>query len=395
MAKRVTLTEKMRQEVMARCGTDVDLNKIVFYQARGISTEPIHQGTLYDKGILERQALVDMLNLVNDPLNTVTLQTMHNQEVLPTGRVFYAELVDEQNTGHSALYTLFGVSTNHPEIISDVDNGIIDEVSYSFMPKKILCNKCNKDFLDNDVDLFDFITGTCPECGAVMGKDDAHVIVPGVESVRELSLVTRGAAKHAKILDSMYQMAMSDKNSPVITLTKKGVKKDLCVFNLCSTIYNKEVEMNPEELKAAILAATEPLSNEVKDMKVSLASLGQEKAALEAAKNEAENAKAALEEEKASLSEEKARLETELADSKKEIERLKGVEASFDEEIKKVLVAAGLSDTIPEDTEGKAELLKKAHLTLANIPVNGVSAGADRGINNNESGVDFSVYKVR
>ena len=82
MAKRVTLTEKMRQEVMARCGTDVDLNKIVFYQARGISTEPIHQGTLYDKGILERQALVDMLNLVNDPLNTVTLQTMHNQEVL-------------------------------------------------------------------------------------------------------------------------------------------------------------------------------------------------------------------------------------------------------------------------------------------------------------------------
>lgn len=27
MTKRVTLTEKMRQEVMARCGTDVDLNK--------------------------------------------------------------------------------------------------------------------------------------------------------------------------------------------------------------------------------------------------------------------------------------------------------------------------------------------------------------------------------
>lgn len=152
------------------------------------------------------------------------------------------------------------------------------------MPKKVLCNKCNKDFLDDDVNLFDFLTGTCPECGAVMGKDGAHVIVPGVEAVRELSLATRGAAKHAKILDSMYQMAMSDKNSPVITLTKKGVKEDLCVFNLCSTIYNKEVEMNPEELKAAILVATEPLSNEVKDMKVSLASLGQEKAALETAK---------------------------------------------------------------------------------------------------------------
>lgn len=394
MAKRVVLTDKMRQEVIARCGTDVDLNKIVFYQARGISTEPIHQGTLYNEGILERQALVDMLNLINDPLNTVTLQIMHDQEVLPTGRVFYAELVDEQNTGHSALYSLFGISTNHPEIISDVDNGIIDEVSYSFMPKKILCNKCNKDFLDDDVSFIDYLTGTCPECGAVMGKDDAHVIIPGVESVRELSLVTRGAARHAKILDSMYQMAMSDKNSPVITLTKKGVKEDLSVINLCSTIYNKEVDMNPEELKAAVLAATEPLSNEVKNMKDSLASLGEEKTALEAAKEEAENAKAALEEEKASLSEEKARLEAELAESKKEIERLKGVEASFDEEIKKVLVAAGLSDSIPEDIEGKKEIMQKAHLSLINIPVGGISAGADKGINKNES-VDLSVFKVR
>lgn len=394
MAKRVVLTENMRQQVVARCGPDVDLNKFVFYQARGISTEPIRQGSLFDKGTLERNALVDMLNLVNDPLETVNLQIMHDHQVLPTGRVFYAELVDEQYTGHSALYTLFGISANHPEIISDVDNGVIDEVSYSFNPSKILCNKCQKDFMDDDVDFFDFISGRCPECGAVMGKDDAHVVIPSVKSVSELSLVTRGAAKHAKILDSMYQMAMSDKASPVITLTKEGVKKDLCVFNLCSTICNKEVDMNPEELKAAILAATEPLSKEVKDMKDSLASLGEEKTALEAAKNEAENAKAALEEDKASLSEEKTKLETELADSKKEIERLKDVEASFNEEIRKVLVAAGLSDTIPEDLAGKMEVMKKAHLTLANIPVNGVSAGADKGINKNES-IDFSVYKVR
>lgn len=394
MAKRVVLTEKMREQVIAKCGRDVDFSKIVFYQARGISTEPLSQNTIYNKGNLTREALVDMLNLINDPLNTVTLQLMHNGEALPSGKVFYANVVDEPDTGHSALYTLFGISTNHPEIISDVDNGIIDEVSYGFMPKKILCSKCGKDFMDNDVSFLNFITGTCPECEAVMGENDDHVIVPAVESVSELSLVTRGAAKHAKILDDIYQMAMSEKSSPVITLAKDKIKDGLIKLNLCSTIDNKEVDMNPEELKAAVLAATEPLSQEVKDMKVSLASLGEEKKALEAAKEEAEKAKAALEEEKASLSEEKTKLEADLEESKKEIERLKGVEAAFGEEIQKVLVAAGLSQDIPEDLEGKKELLNKSHLILAAIPVDGVSARADH-LKQKTEQEDYSVYKIR
>lgn len=388
MGKRVVLTDKMMNQIRAKSGQDVDFSKIVFYQARGLSTEPISQNTIYDKGNLTREALSEMVQMINDPLNSVTLQTMHEDQYLPVGKVYYSELIDEPNTGHAAIYPLFGVSVQHPDLIDKIDNGIIDEVSFGFKPKQILCSKCGKDFMDDDVDFMAFWDCTCPECGAVMGgKEGEHVIVPHIEVVRELSLVGRGAAKHAKILDNIYQMAMSDKSSPEIVLTKDKVKKDLIDLNLCLTIDNKEVKMNPEELKAAVLAATEPLSKEVKDMTVSLASLGEEKKALEAAKT-------ALEAEKASLSEEKAALEAELAESKKEVERLQSVEASFDEEVKKVLVAAGLSDNMPKDLEGKKELLNKSHLILAAIPVNGVADKADR-LKKEADKTEFSAYKVK
>lgn len=390
MAKRVELTESVKEKIRLKCGDSVDFNQIVVYQARGISTEPISQNTIYDKGILSREALQDMVNLINEPLNNVTIQAMHDQDVLPHGRVIHAELVDE-NPSTSAVYALFVVSTEHPDVINKIDNGIIDEVSFSFLPKQLLCSSCGHDFMGPDNDFMDIVTGQCPECGAIMGQEGAHVNVPGIESVSELSLVTRGAARHAKILDSVYQMAMSDKASPVISLNKEGLKKDLLRLNLCSTINDKEVDMNKEELEAALLAATSPLTEEVNKMQSTLASLGEEKKALEAAKEEAEQAKAALEQENASLSEEKANLETALEEAKAKAEE---IQSKFDAEIQKVLVAAGLSDSVPAELEAKLELLNKSRLTLANMPVEGVAAKADK-LKEKSGKADFSMYKVK
>ena len=390
MAKRVELTENIKEYIKAKCGEDVDFNQLVVYQARGISTEPLSQNTLYDKGTLEREALEDMINLINDPLNTVTIQTMHDTSVLPVGKVIHAELVDE-TPRVSAVYTLFVVSTEHPDIINKVDNGIIDEVSYGFMPSAILCSECGKNFMDDDVSIVDIWEGHCPECDAIMGKDGAHVKVPHIETVAELSLVTRGAAKHAKILDRVYQMAMSDKGAPAFNLTKGEVKSDLLNINLCSNIVNKEVDMNKEEFEAALTAATAPLTEELKNLQSTLASLGEEKQALEAAKNEAEQAKAALEEQNASLTQEKADLETALEEAKNKAESVQG---AFDAEIQKVLTAAGLSDSVPAELEAKLELLNKSRLTLANIPVEGVSNRSDK-LKNKSEKVDFSEYKVK
>lgn len=382
MVKRVELTDTVRKYIQDKCGTGVDFNQLAVYQCRGISTEPISQDTLYDKGTLTREALSDMEQLINDPLNNVSIQAMHVTSELPQGKVFHAEVVDENNAT-SALYTLFGVSTEHPDIINKVDNGIIDEVSFGFRPKAILCSECGKNFMDEDVTFMDIIEGHCPECGAYMGKDGAHVKVPGIEKVSELSLVNRGAARHAKILDSVYQMAMSEDTSSV-TLTKEGMKNDLLTLNLCSTISKEEVDMTPEEITAAIEAAMSAQKDEQNALQSTIASLGEEKKALEEAKQ-------ALENEKAALAQEKADLETALEEAKNKAEEIKG---AFDAEIQKVLVAAGLSETVPAELEEKLELLKKAHLTLANIPVDGVSKKADK-LENNNVKADFSAFKVK
>lgn len=383
MAKRVELTEQERDFVKAKCGQDVDFNQLVFYRARGISTEPISQNTIYDGGVLTREALADFVKLINDPLENVSLQTMHDTTVLPVGKVIHADLVDEGDDV-SAVYTLFAASTAHPDIIAKMDNGVIDEVSFGFTPKKILCSECGKNFLDPDVDLWDILTHHCPECDAIMGQDGAHVVVPAVKTVSELSLVNRGAAKHAKILDNVYQMAMSADKSETITLTKEGMKNDLLKLNLCSTISKEEVDMTPEELTAAIEAAMSAEKAEQTKLQSTIASLGEEKKALE-------EAKTALEEEKAALAQEKADLETALEEAKK---KAKDIQGAFDAEIQKVLVAAGLSETVPAELEEKLELLKKAHLTLANIPVDGVSKPADK-LEKENNQADFSAYKVK
>lgn len=389
MSKRVQLTEDVKKYIREKCGQDVDFNQFAVYQARGISTEPITQNSLYDQGVLERQAIVDMANIINEPLSTVSIQSMHNSWELPQGKVFHAEVVDENNAT-SALYTLFGVSTEHQDLINKTDNGVIDEVSYGFLPTKVLCSECGKDFMDPDIDIYDLLEGHCPECGAYMGKDGAHVVVPGVKSVSEMSLVGRGAAKHAKILDSFYQMAMSEDST--ITLSKESLRKDLLKLDLCSNITNEEVNnMTEEEIKAAVLSATGPISEEMGKMQATLASLGEEKDALKAAKDTAEAAVAALKEENASLTEAKANLETALEEAKKKAE---DVQSKFDAELQKVLVAAGLSDSVPDELEAKLELLNKSRLTLASIPVDGVSKPADK-LKSEAEKADFSAFKAK
>lgn len=399
MTKRVELTESIRQSIIEKCGDGVDFNSIVLYQAKGISTAPITQpGSIYDKAEFSRNALIELENFSNDKDMNIGIQTLHNTREMPYGRLIQAKLKDEEMD--SVLYMLFMMSTEHQDLISKIDNGIIDEVSIQAMPKKALCSECGKDFMDDDVDFMSFIEGRCPECGAIMGLDGAHLNIPSVESFRELSLVPRGAANKPKILDSVHQLAMSD--NPNIILTKSQVKSDLTKVNLISTI-SEEVDMNQEQLKAAITAATEPLTEEVRKMQATLATLNEEKVNLETAKSEAESArseaesaKAALEEENKSLSDEKAKVEADLEAAKSEYEELK---AAFDAEIKKVLVASGMSESaIPEDLKEKQELLHKAHLTLANIPVGGVSRGADLNSvvsqNRIQSG-ELSAYKVK
>lgn len=411
MTKRVELTEELKNKIRTRCGNDVDFSSAAFYQARIVSTEPISQDSIYNKAQLARSTVFELEEFFNnDPQLNVTLQVMHNQRVLPAGRVVAVRAVDEPDGVNSALYGVFMVSNEHQDYINKLDNGIIDEVSISMLAKKLLCSECGFDLREASPEeqFMAFFFHECPKCEAELGgREGAHLNLVGVEEFTEVSLVTRGAARHAKILDSSKQLALAANNKEV-KLKLSQLAKDLLPLNLNGKIINEEDTMKNDEL----LAKLQEISEELASFKASVEARFEEIAKKEEVPAEAEKDKegSAPAEENPSPAEpapaeapvEAPVEEAAPAEDNKELEEAKAALSAAKaeaqeyrvvlmEEVNKVLVAAGkvkLSDEASlEDIKNS---LKESKLTLAaSIPVEGVAKAAKQ---NPEAKVGFSDY---
>lgn len=404
MTKRVDLTEELKNKIRARCGNDIDFSSAAFYQARIVSTEPISQDSIYNKAQLARSTIFELEEFFNnDPQLNVTLQVMHNQQVLPAGRVVVVRAMDEPDGVSSALYGIFMVSNEHQEYINKLDNGIIDEVSISMLAKKLLCSECGFDLREASPEeqVMAFFFHQCPKCEAELGgRDGAHLNLVGVEEFIEVSLVTRGAARHAKILDSSKQLALAANNKEV-KLKLSQLANDLLPVNLNGKIINEEDTMQNEEL----LAKLQEISQELASFKESVEARFEEIAKKEEVPAEAEKDKegSAPAEENSSPAEEAPAEGTAPADEgNKELEEAKAAlaaaqaetqeyRATLMEEVNKVLVAAGKSKLAEEATLSDIKnSLKESKLTLAaNIPVDGVAKAAKQ---NPEAKAGFSGY---
>ena len=221
------------------------------------------------------------------------------------------------------------------------------------------------------------------------------------------SLVTRGAARHAKILDSSKQLALAANNKEV-KLKLSQLAKDLLPLNLNGKIINEEDTMKIDEL----LAKLQEISEELASFKASVDARFEEIAKKEEVPAEAEEDKegSAPAEENPSPAEpapaeapvEAPVEEAAPAEDNKELEEAKAALSAAKaeaqeyrvvlmEEVNKVLVAAGkvkLSDEASlEDIKNS---LKESKLTLAaSIPVEGVAKAAKQ---NPEAKVGFSDY---
>lgn len=387
MTKRVELTEELKNKIRTRCGSDIDFSSAAFYQARIVSTEPISQNSIYNKAQLARSTIFELEEFFNnDPQLNVTLQVMHNQMVLPAGRVVAVRAIDEPDGLNSALYGVFMVSNEHQEYINKLDNGIIDEVSISMLAKKLLCSECGFDLREANPEeqFMAFFFHQCPKCEVELGgKDGAHLNLVGVEEFTEVSLVTRGAARHAKILDSSKQLALAANNKEV-KLKLNQLTKDLLPLNLNGKIINEEDTMTNDELLAKLQELSEEFASFKESVEAKLEDISKEEAPAEAEENNegsapaeevsspaAEEPVAPAEENNEELEEAKAALEAAKAETQ-------SYRVALMEEVNKVLVAAGkvsLSETAT--LEDIKNALKDSQLTLAaNIPVGGVSKTA-------------------
>lgn len=411
MAKRVEIDDRLKEQIAAKCGSDVDITQFVAYQARLVSTEPLSQNSIFDKAVLSPETLLDMEKIANDPLENVTMQVMHDSSVLPVGRLIVTRAVDEFETAARALYGTFIVSTTHPDLISKLDSGIIDEVSVAIKGKKMICSACEKDFYEADEEkqFIGSYFGTCPHCEAKLGKE-AHLKIEGVDRFSEVSLVNRGAAHHPKILDKSKQLSLaasskqikaslSEMKEQVLNLTLNGKltdEEDNNMENLSEVLAKlTEVAENLQQLKESVDARFEELAKKNDEAEVAPAA---EEAAEEAPAEEAPAEEAPATEEAPAApvaeetpAEEEPQVNAEAEEVKAELAEMKSFVL---DEVNKVLVASGNAKLSEEAglEDMKNALLSSKLILAASIPTGGVAPAAD---SNAEDGVKACGYTAR
>lgn len=373
------MTPELEAKFRAKFGEETDVNKFYIIKVRAVSTEPIHQGTIYDGAVMSGETISAMSDIVNFTNENVGVLTQHDSEKLNVGRVFAAEAVNEG--GVTVMYAHLTIlrTDDTASLIDKIDNNVLDEVSVSFTPKHAKCSMCDFDYMGEDATWENWIMQTCPE-GHVIGKDGCHLELNGVKSFTEISIVNRGAATKPKILDrasysetELKQLAASGKNPEMFVATfRQKMEKTM------DPTTEPNVELTAEE-KIAELEAKNAEMQKALDLNEKLKSLESENAAylekIAGLTAENDKYKADLE---ASISEKDAQI-AELSAAKTEQEtKLSEAMDFLKKEIEKVLIASGETNlSVPEDLDGMSKLLSERQQILASlVPAGGVSVPA-------------------
>lgn len=197
--KHIETTEAMLAQIRKLAGSDVSAEDIVVFEATAAGTRPVKQrGSMYNGAKMTRDTLEAMARAVNSGEQSVPLHTMHNNHSeLPVGRVFQATVVGSMD-GEYELRAFFYLPKTETALIESINLGVLDEVSVGFLAEKAMCSKCGHDFFAPGADFYQLFSRTCDN-NHVLGEDGVHLILSGVDTFSELSLVSRGASSRAKI----------------------------------------------------------------------------------------------------------------------------------------------------------------------------------------------------
>ena len=278
--KQVEKTPDVQAKLQAAVGEDVDTSTLAIFEAISLNSLPIRKKhPIYNGAIHPTSFLKEMAAALN--AESLPIYLMHDTGApTPFGRAFFAEAVG------SELRTLFFVDKNaHADIVGKLDNGTVDQVSVSVLPKHALCSECGFDFLGPDSDLFDnILTGTDPK-GHVMGEAGAHVVMQGLDTWNELSLVGRGGARNARVVNRDDQKLAG---SPTIKrLAASGVGLDIATLVATAEFPSmdlKDLVADLTDAKAKVTLADAKVVDLTAQLTAASAQVTELTAALEAAK---------------------------------------------------------------------------------------------------------------
>ena len=212
--RRLPINQKISERLSIVFGADYSSSNIAVFETVAFTTLPLSKPRhLVDGGKAEASLLYEMAEFVNSK-GYVPLQLMHDTGVLPAGTIFYSEVhgAEDRGESYSELRHLFLVSLDTSEgqdLVAKIESGTINEVSVGFSMNNLKCSECDFDYMSADADVINWIDQTCSE-GHVIGVDGVHVVISSLNRYGEMSLVTAGAAKNAKIQSKRQSKLLTD-----------------------------------------------------------------------------------------------------------------------------------------------------------------------------------------
>jgi hypothetical protein len=232
--KQVEKTPEIVAKLQKAVGDGVDTSNLAVFEAIALNSLPLRkQHPLYNGAVVPSPFLSEMATALN--AESLPVYLMHDSGApTPFGRAFFS---DVQN---GELRTLFFVDkAAHPDVVGKLDNGTVDQVSVSIVPKAAVCADCGFDFLGPESDLFEnVLSGTDPK-GHVMGEDGKHVVMQGLDTFNELSLVGRGGARNARVVNRNDQKLTG--SNTIQRLAASGV--DLSIATLVASAESSEMDL--------------------------------------------------------------------------------------------------------------------------------------------------------
>lgn len=348
MSKRIEITPEIEAQMRASVGDEhLDTSKLVVFEARTLSTKPIkRKAGMFAGARTSVSTLNEMADLINAPGGAIHMQIMHDTNVLPVGRVFKGSVYD-MGTGDYELRSMFYIPADKTQLVADIENSVIDEVSVGLMTKHLYCSECNFDFLGEEASILNRLMLTC-ENDHVIGENGVHVKLVGVASWSELSLVNQGAATDAKIL-SRAKQNMSQNTMERLAASNTPLEARLFVASFKMDEKNdvKTPKENPKMDETKLMAMLEASAEKVAQGNVKLAAAVEENTTLKAtnADLEAKLAAALAENETLKADPAKAELAAKLAEAEETKTKLSDATAKLLPHVKATLVASGVVET--------------------------------------------------
>jgi hypothetical protein len=345
--KRLEITDHVRQLMKANLDNVPDESKIAVFETIAATTQPMRKkGTIWENAVMTPAFLGEMASSVKLGY-TPPLHIMHEDQLLPVGRVFHAE-----RTSLSETRALF--FTDKLDLADDIDNSVIDSVSVGVAPKHINCSACGWDYLGDDADFMNAYDRICPN-GHMIGQDGVHVTLNGLDSWLELSAVGTGALQGAKITNRAKSLLANAQE----TRTRLAASGRTPEPYICIASFEGASEMDLKAFTETVTAQ----ATEIATLKASVAALEPLKAQLTEAQGQV------------------TALNTQVTDLTAKAAQNTAVVAFLKEHAQRAVVAAGgKADSIPADADVAKlmQVIEEAQTNLVNLfKAGGTSVSAD------------------